>query len=552
MSNWNLESFDNLFATLAESTYTKRPNNFTYYELDPKLLRQFNSGSSVQFNFSKDVKKGNEIIEGGSNLPNDGVIYLQPDQSLQTVEEKTEIQVPDSNGRYHTESYTTNSYQKGLLTDEKAGFNAYYLSDTEKIDSTTKHTYLAIRGSDGMGIDTLNDWIANDAMFAIADQYIPQAKLANKAMKEKITELRKKAPGAVMDITGHSLGTIVSAQAVVNLSYEELKTVGQVVLFDGPDVSSSLEKMQGISANKIKEAGEHVTYYVNPFDMVSMLNREKPLGEQFGKVNVIVPSEYTGTFDNHSAHDFGAFQIDSYGNPLIASESYHPELLKSGQDLARLEKNFLKNLLGENYDSGNLNQIILGAMTSDLSRLVATLKAFGIVTTIAEAKRLYDNFQSDYQAIITEAKKDGLEWNRNNIASYHSKIKLATGSQRILLRTELLYMATQLAEADVSDKVQAAKKHISETKDAIEQIATSAMTAAESIALFLDQSEVDTLVSELKMATIWNDGVETSNIEALDQYQTKMSTFTGNLIAVAQNLTAQDDQLASDIVNNLS
>ncbi|MEW6856548.1 hypothetical protein ABG751_00995 [Streptococcus iniae] len=113
-------------------------------------------------------------------------------------------------------------------------------------------------------------------------------------------------------------------------------------------------------------------------------------------------------------------------------------------------------------------------------------------------------------------------------------------------------MATQLAEADVSDKVQAAKKHISETKDAIEQIATSAMTAAESIALFLDQSEVDTLVSELKMATIWNDGVETSNIEALDQYQTKMSTFTGNLIAVAQNLTAQDDQLASDIVNNLS
>ncbi|WNZ88167.1 hypothetical protein QYR54_06660 [Streptococcus iniae] len=54
------------------------------------------------------------------------------------------------------------------------------------------------------------------------------------------------------------------------------------------------------------------------------------------------------------------------------------------------------------------------------------------------------------------------------------------------------------------------------------------------------------------MATIWNDGVETSNIEALDQYQTKMSTFTGNLIAVAQNLTAQDDQLASDIVNNLS
>ena len=45
-----------------------------------------------------------------------------------------------------------------------------------------------------------------------------------------------------MDVTGHSLGTIVSSQAVVNLSYAELENVGQVVLFDGPDVSRSLEK----------------------------------------------------------------------------------------------------------------------------------------------------------------------------------------------------------------------------------------------------------------------------------------------------------------------
>ncbi|WNZ92850.1 alpha/beta hydrolase [Streptococcus iniae] len=326
MSNWNTETFDNIYTNLAQGTYTGRPVRFVTSSLRKDQQERLFSGKSVQFNFSKDVKKGKEVIEGGSNLPNDGIVYLQPDKSLKTIEEN--------------EHFVTHSYQKGLLTDEKAGFNAYYLSDTEKIDSTTKHTYLAIRGSDGMGIDTLNDWIANDAMFAIANQYIPQAKLANKAMKEKIAELRKKAPGAVMDITGHSLGTIVSAQAVVNLSYEELKTVGQVVLFDGPDVSSSFEKMQGISANKIKEAGEHVTYYVNPFDMVSMLNREKPWEEQFGKVNVIVPSEYTGTFDNHSAHDFGAFQIDSYGNPLTASESYHPELLKSGQDLARLEKTF--------------------------------------------------------------------------------------------------------------------------------------------------------------------------------------------------------------------
>ena len=190
MSNWNLESFDNLFATLAESTYTKRPSNFTYNELNPKLLRQLNSGSSVELDFSKSVKKGKKVIEGGQNLPNDGIVYLQPDKSLKSIDENVKVLIPDVNGGYHTEHYVTHSYQKGVLTDDKAGFNAYYLSDTEKIDSTTKHTYLAIRGSDGIGLDTLNDWVSNNAMFAVSNKYIPQAKLANKAMKEKIAELK--------------------------------------------------------------------------------------------------------------------------------------------------------------------------------------------------------------------------------------------------------------------------------------------------------------------------------------------------------------------------
>ncbi|HFH7840844.1 TPA: hypothetical protein ACGM7F_001874 [Streptococcus agalactiae] len=113
MSNWNLESFDNLFATLAESTYTKRPSNFTYNELNPKLLRQLNSGSSVELDFSKSVKKGKKVIEGGQNLPNDGIVYLQPDKSLKSIDEKVEVRVPDVNGGYHSEYCVTNSYQKG-------------------------------------------------------------------------------------------------------------------------------------------------------------------------------------------------------------------------------------------------------------------------------------------------------------------------------------------------------------------------------------------------------------------------------------------------------
>lgn len=34
MSNWNLDSFDNLYASLAESTYRDRPKNFPYEQLN--------------------------------------------------------------------------------------------------------------------------------------------------------------------------------------------------------------------------------------------------------------------------------------------------------------------------------------------------------------------------------------------------------------------------------------------------------------------------------------------------------------------------------------
>ena len=34
MSNWHLSSFDNQYASLAESTYRDRPKNFPYEQLD--------------------------------------------------------------------------------------------------------------------------------------------------------------------------------------------------------------------------------------------------------------------------------------------------------------------------------------------------------------------------------------------------------------------------------------------------------------------------------------------------------------------------------------
>ena len=87
-----------------------------------------------------------------------------------------------------------------------------------------------------------------------------------------------------MDITGHSLGTIVSAQGVAGLTDEELEKIGKVVLFDGPDTTKSLKKM-GLSDEKIKKISEKIEYYVNPFDVVGMLIVSIPLPNYLGIYN---------------------------------------------------------------------------------------------------------------------------------------------------------------------------------------------------------------------------------------------------------------------------
>ena len=279
MSNSNLKTFDNFYADLAQATYRGRPILFPYEKLRKDERNALDSGDSIYFDFSKDIKTYNidrkimEITKGGKKLPHDGKVYLQPDPDLHTVEDTIKLQVGDPGGGVHQEEPPIKLYQKGLLTDEKAGFNAYYLTDTPTLTNDTTKTYMAIRGSDAISYENWNDWIDNDAKFTLNHIHTPQAKLATAGMKAKIAEMREKAPNATMDITGHSLGTIVSAQGVAGLSDEELEKIGKVVLFDGPETTKSLKKM-GLSDEKIKKISEKIEYNVNPFDIVGMLNRE--------------------------------------------------------------------------------------------------------------------------------------------------------------------------------------------------------------------------------------------------------------------------------------
>ena len=188
LSNSNLKTFDNFYADLAQSAYRGRPVVFPYEKLRKDEQKALDSGEAIPFDFSKENKFYNsdkkewEITPGGKNLPHNGKVYLQPDPDLHTVEDTMDLQVPNPNGGYHKETYVVNHYQKGLLTDEKAGFNAYFLTDTPTLGKDTQKTYMTIRGSDGFNLDklsvqgikalNLNDCVANDGQFAINSIHI--------------------------------------------------------------------------------------------------------------------------------------------------------------------------------------------------------------------------------------------------------------------------------------------------------------------------------------------------------------------------------------------
>ena len=65
MGWWNLKEFEDIFWSMAESANTGRSNSFVLEELTEFQREKLKNGESVKFNFSKDVKKENKVIEGG-------------------------------------------------------------------------------------------------------------------------------------------------------------------------------------------------------------------------------------------------------------------------------------------------------------------------------------------------------------------------------------------------------------------------------------------------------------------------------------------------------
>ena len=547
MTNSNLKTFDNFYADLAQSAYNGRPNNFPpdNNALDYQL-----------FDFSRDNKFYNkdkrewEITPGGKKLPHDGKVYLQPDPELRDTYKVTSTPVPDTNGMRQDTHHKR--YQKGLLTDDEAGFSAYYLTDTPTLGSDTTKTYMTIRGSDAISMENWNDWVDNDAKFALNHIHTPQAKLATVGMKTKIAEMTEKAPQATMDITAHSLGTIVSAQGVAGLTDEELKKIGKVVLFDGPDTTKSLKKM-GLSDEKIQKISEKIEYYVNPFDIVGMLNREhtitklpgdsdEPLKKPVGKVNVLVPLHYTQISDPESSHDFGVFQSDGKGNLLTASEDFHPELLRAGEKLARLIATSLDSLralgVDENVATNVLNSIMRGEF-----KIKAAI-GYGV----------YENFTTEYSKIVEEARQESIKWDREAIPRYQEQLRSGnlSGNQRILVRAQLLQTAAQLANFDMEDKVKNVKTLLSDAKEDIQNMVKETRQTAFDMVGYLSSSEVTNLLSGFDTANFWDQGVASDTEKAAKSFLTQIEQLGESLVKASGSFETIDTESAKDFNNLLA
>ncbi|WP_288622843.1 hypothetical protein [uncultured Streptococcus sp.] len=501
----NLQSFDNIFANLSESAYTNRPLNFPTKE---------NSNNIESFNFSDDVKFKGQAIRGGKNLPNDGKVYLQPDRT-------------------------------GKLTDKKAGYNSYFVTDKPTVKES-KETYFVTRGSDGISIDNLNDWVNNNANFTLFNSYIPQAKLAEKAMESKIKELPQ---GAVMNVTGHSLGTMVSIQGVANLPADDIDKIGKVVLFQGPDARSSIEKMSTqAQANIAKlEAEGKIDYYINPFDIVSMLNRNKKGVNEIGNVHYLMPLSYTTTFDTSgkygSSHDFGQYQFNPDGTLKLATVKDNPEIFEAGIRLSRLIDHTMaqvaKALPGAGVSLLSILSTISGVLTMNPTTAISAIVAVSSgKLTYDQAKSIYEDFTSQYNGIISDTQKAS---RRNSyINNLRSRLSSSSGGEKIKLRSELVAAVADEAQSFGQQYESLVRNAQQETEDEIDGLVCEVSEGSHGIAHYLSYFEVESMIQSFQKSKLWDASQAQNNIKEAQEYRNKLEKFSTALVNVSENIQAYD------------
>lgn len=500
-----LRNYNNLYLDLSQSAYEEMPNSFR-----KRLIR---NKEVADLNYSIGTREGNTEIIGGKNLPNNGIVYVHKDKNTRLVPKDT------PNG--------TVFIKTPLLSDIEEGFNSYFLTDTPELNKDTKNAYLAVKGSDVPSLNNVwplvNDWLGNNYPFAMNDEYIPQGKIVEEALHVKLAELREKAPNAKLNLTGHSLGSIASVQGAAHLSVEELEQIGEIVVLNGPDTLKSLRN-SGVSEEVIQILNEKVTYYVNPFDIVSMLNRNTD--EQLGKVKVIVPFNFTTTFDNPNSHDFGEYRIHSDGTVLEATEDFFPDYLYAGRKLSSLIDKYLTKIK---------NRGLVLTILDELSMYIQE----GIDARYGKFSKyphIYQEFMKEYKAIIEETKQSVIAWGHKNIPILQSAIQGVTGAKKIELRSRLLLCISHLSRIESDEKVKLLKNELENYRQQVKEVVEKANHEAYHAGVYLGRNEVSQLVSQFQFSTVWEEGMFSYNVDELNRYMDKIVRFSDKLFTSVETL----------------
>lgn len=518
----NLDDYSNIYADLAQGAYNGRPkkNSFPYDRLSSEQKIKLDSNESIKYEF-----EGAQDGHGNSV----DTVYLQPDNTVKTVTETANIYVPNPNGGIGKQTYEKKVYEKGLLTDEKAGFNAYYVTDTKKLNADTKHTYFSTRGSDGISLENLNDWGGNNYQFAVNNAYIPQAKLANEAMHQKIVEMGQKAPNATISMTGHSLGTMVTIQAVANLPEADIVKIDKVILFQGPDARASINAMKNKQAAKniqlLEEQGK-IEYYVNAFDIVSMLNRNKKGVDEIGKVHYLLPKSFTTTFDTGypgSSHDFGQYQLNPDGTPKEANLKEHGYIFAAGIKVSNLIDKYL-NILTKNGQGTGLS----------FEEAIKLLVSGGI-----------KEFTNEYSKIIADAEAAS-KWN-DKISGLQSDIRMASGSKKIKLQGDLALEVANKAKSIGEEYLLIQKNDQEESEDEVDTVEKEIREGALAIQHYLESYEIESMIAPFKKSNLWDAGQATSNSNQAKKYKEKLSSFGKTLTTVSKNIQDYDGNAGKNL-----
>lgn len=270
--------------------------------------------------------------------------------------------------------------------------------------------------------------------------------------------------------------------------------------------------------------------------MISMLNRDSQ--EKLGTVEIIVPFTYKSKLDVGSpAHELGEMQILSDGSILTANENFHPELVVAGKKLSKLIADklpYLKEKLGTLLEDGQLT------LFEVLDILLSKKKLGEIVMYSLETARVIDEFLTEYQSIMTEARQASIKWALDNIPKMQEQLKLSHGADTLLLRSQILASVGQVAMIEAEDKVTQLKQEIEHYKLQVFQITHEAHQQVYSIATYLDGYEIQQLLSNFQLPSFWDDNIALHNTNQLNDYLAKINQFSENLFYAIEQLETLD------------